>query len=78
MVGQSCGPEGQKSFKIFIDKAFGGVTSMICPRNIFPPTGNICKKALPPRGTKAKGKLTENAISKYITSYFSFLFANST
>jgi len=78
MIGESCGSGGQESFKTFVDKAFGGVTSMICPKNIFPSTGIICKKALPPRGTKAKGKFSDNPISKYISSYFSFLFANTT
>ncbi|CAG2100908.1 unnamed protein product, partial [Medioppia subpectinata] len=78
MIGHSCGSEGQKNFKNLIDKAFGGITTMICPRNFFPPTGNICKKSLPPRGFKAKGRLSDNPISKYVTSYFSFLFSNTT
>ncbi|XP_054164088.1 uncharacterized protein LOC128961798 [Oppia nitens] len=75
MIGQSCGADSEKNFKMFIDKAFGGITTMICPRNFFPPTGVICKKSLPPRGTRAKGKADDNAITKYIASYFSFLFS---
>ena len=78
MIGQSCGADGQKNFKTFIDKAFGGITTMICPRNFFPPTGNICKRSLPPRGSRPKSKLAENGLTKYILTYFSFLFSNTT
>ena len=73
LIVTSCGAEGKKAFRSFLDRAFGGVTTLFCPRTVFPPTGNICKKALPAKGTKPKGKSSDNPFSKYITSYFSFL-----
>jgi len=45
LISQSCGSEAQHSFNMFIQKVFGGLTTMICPRNVFPPTANICKKS---------------------------------
>jgi len=76
LVSKECGPEPVTSMKAFVEKALGGINAMVCPRNIFPPDSQTCKKALPPPGTKAKGKRSDNPISKYISSYFGFLFSS--
>jgi len=72
-----CGEEAKASFITFTDKAFGGLSSTICPSKIFNPKAKICKKALPPAGTKPKGKSSENPVSRYLSAYFAFLFQPS-
>src|SRR5699024_7207293 len=58
MISEQCGDESSHRFQSFLEKTFGGIASVMCPRNIFPPTGKVCKQALPPRGTKPRGKIS--------------------
>lgn len=76
MVTDSCGAHSQERFKQFLDRTFGGVSNVLCPTNIFPSTGKICKQSLPPRGSKPRGKVSDNIIGKYLNSYLSFIFNN--
>jgi len=74
-IGDSCGAKGKDEFEKFVQKMFGGMTKRMCPNDIFVPTSNTCTKALPAKGTKPKGKKSENAVSKYVAGFASFLFA---
>lgn len=76
-IGEHCGEESTHRFGSFLDKTFGGFASVMCPRNIFPPTGKVCKQALPPIGTKPRGKISDHFIGKYLNSYLSFIFNNA-
>ncbi|KAI2811512.1 hypothetical protein RDWZM_003707 [Blomia tropicalis] len=77
MITEKCGVESSERFSSFLEKTFGGFASVMCPRNIFPPTGKVCKQALPPRGTKPRGKISDNFIGKYLNTYLSFIFNNA-
>jgi len=76
-ITAKCGDESRDAFITFTEKAFGGLSSTICPKKIFEPKSKLCKKALPPAGTKPKGKSSDNPISRYLSAYFAFLFQPS-
>lgn len=76
-IEEECGTDSATRFGSFLEKTFGGVASVMCPRNIFPPTGKVCKQSLPPVGTKPRGKVSDHFIGRYLNSYLSFLFNNA-
>lgn len=74
MVTKECGKEAQESFADFVGESFGTMAKMMCPNNMFATKTELCKELLPKEGTKGKGKIGDNALTKYVTSLFSFLF----
>lgn len=74
LITSECGKEAYNSFNTFIGDSFGTITHMACPRSEFSSRGDLCKALLPKDDVKAKGKLGDNALTKYVTSLFSFLF----
>lgn len=74
LIAKECGKEAVDSFQLFVGDAFGTVTKMMCPQSLFATKKNICKDVLPKEGTVSKGKLGDNALTKYVVSTFSFLF----
>jgi len=74
MVEDKCGKEAIKQYSNFLNGVFGTLTNMACPKDLFPVESAQCKKYRPAPGTKAKGTVGDNALTKYITSMFSFLF----
>jgi hypothetical protein len=77
MTKNQCGVEADKALRNFIGKSFGTMTNLMCPKDLFKHDSEACKQALknrPPPGSKPKNNLRENAITKYATSFFSFLF----
>lgn len=74
LITKECGKEGYESFTTFIGESFGTLTHMACPKSQFSTKTEVCKDLLPTEGVKAKGKLGDNALTKYVTSLFSFLF----
>jgi len=76
LISEECGKEAVDAYQGFLGNAFGTLTNMACPADLFPPESEACKKVKPVPG-KAKGKLGENALTKYVTSMFSFLFVTS-
>jgi len=74
MIKDKCGDEAIKQFQNFMGGLTGTITNMACPKDLFPLTGDECKKLAIVPGTKAKGKLGDNAMTKYVTSLFSFMF----
>jgi hypothetical protein len=74
MIKTECGDQAVESFTAFLGQSFGTLTNMACPKNLFPVDSDTCKKAKVVPGTKNRGKLGDNALTKYVTSMFSFLF----
>lgn len=74
MVTKECGKEAYDNFSDFVGESFGTLTKMVCPNNMFATRTDICKELLPKEGTVAKGQIGDNALTKYVTSLFSFLF----
>jgi len=74
MVKDKCGDKAIKNYQKFLGGVFGTLTGMACPADMFPVESDQCKRLKPVPGTKAKGKLGDNALTKYVTSMFSFLF----
>jgi len=74
MIKGACGTQAVESFTAFLGQSFGTLTNMACPKNLFPVESDTCKKVKVVPGTKSKGKLGDNALTKYVTSMFSFLF----
>lgn len=74
LIKKECGEQGKTSMHNFIDKAFGGLTNMICSSTAFDPTSQRCTSLYAANGVKPKGKLSDNPVTKYIASYFGFLF----
>jgi len=77
MIKEQCGAAALESYQAFLGEAFGTLTTMACPVDLFPVESNTCKKLRVVPGTKSKGKLGDNALTKYVTSMFSFLFITS-
>ena len=75
MVTKECGKDAQESFNDFVGESFGTLTKMVCPNNMFATRAEVCKELLPKEGAVVKkGKVGDNAMTKYVTSLFSFLF----
>lgn len=77
LITAACGQPAVEAFTSFLGESFGTLTNMACPADLFPVESNTCKKLRIVPGTKAKGKLGDNALTKYVTSLFSFLFITS-
>lgn len=73
-IGDACGQQSRERFSDFAERTFGGLTGVLCPRNVFPSSSKVCKAALPPPGTRPRGKVTDNFIGRYLNNYLSFLF----
>jgi hypothetical protein len=74
LIKGQCGAQALDSFTAFLGQSFGTLTNMACPKDLFPVSSDTCKKVKVVPGTKSKGKLGDNALTKYVTSMFSFLF----
>lgn len=74
-INDACGDKAKVEFEKFVTKMLGSMTRRTCPADVFDPNTESCVKAMPPKGTKPKGKKSDNAISKYIAGFASFLFA---
>src|SRR5699024_5822122 len=74
MVTKECGKDAYESFSEFVGESFGTLTKMVCPHDLFATRTELCKELLPKEGTVAKGQIGDNALTKYVTSMFSFLF----
>jgi len=75
MTNDKCGEAADKALRNFIGKSFGTLTNLMCPKDLFPAGGKECANVKVEKGSKpAKNNLRENAITKYATSFFSFLF----
>jgi hypothetical protein len=74
LIEQHCGAEAIKQYDNFMGGLTGTLSNMACPSDLFPIEGDECKKYTIVPGTIAKGKLGENAMTKYVTSLFSFMF----
>jgi hypothetical protein len=77
LIQTSCGSEAVAAYKGFLGNSFGTLTNMACPADLFAPESEQCQKVKPKAGTKAKGKVGDNALTKYVTSMFSFLFVTN-
>jgi len=77
LIMDECGQPAIDAFEGFLGNSFGTLTNMACPAELFPAESDTCKKAKPAPGVKAKGKLGDNALTKYVTSMFSFLFVTN-
>jgi hypothetical protein len=74
LIKDKCGEKAITNYKKFMNGVFGTLTNMACPADLFPSESEQCQKLKPAPGTKAKGKVGDNALTKYVTSMFSFLF----
>jgi hypothetical protein len=74
MIKAECGEQAIKHYKSFLSGAVGTLSDMACPKDLFKSESEQCVKLRPVPGTKSKGKLGDNAMTKYVTSMFSFLF----
>ena len=74
IVTKECGNEASNSYDGFIGESFGTIARMVCPVNLYNTKVSQCKAVLPKEGTIGKGQLGDNALTKYVTSLFSFLF----
>lgn len=74
MIETSCGANAIKQYDNFMGGLTGTLSNMACPKDLFPVVGEQCKKYKIVPGTKSKGKLGDNAMTKYVTSLFSFMF----
>ena len=74
MIEDKCGANAIKQYQNFMGGVTGTLTNMACPKDLFPLNSKECVSYKPKPGTKAKGKMGDNALSKYITSLFSFMF----
>ncbi|XP_054165747.1 uncharacterized protein LOC128963268 [Oppia nitens] len=74
MIKDKCGDLAIKNYGKFMGGVFGTLTNMACPVDLFPAESDQCQKLKPVPGTKAKGKIGDNALTKYVTSLFSFMF----
>ena len=76
-VTAACGKEAFDSFEQYILNTFGGFNGQICPEDVFAVGSNTCIKALPPPGTKSKGKLSDNPLTQFMSINFGFLFSKA-
>src|SRR5699024_5564976 len=74
LVTKECGKDAYEAFSEFVGESFGTLTKMVCPHDMFATRTELCKELLPKEGKLAKGKAGDNALTKYVTSLFSFLF----
>ncbi|CAG2166054.1 unnamed protein product [Oppiella nova] len=74
LIKEQCGENAIKNYKKFMGGVMGTLTDMACPADLFPAESDQCQKLKPAPGTKPKGKVGDNALTKYVTSMFSFLF----
>lgn len=74
IVIKECGKEAHDSYDGFVGESFGTIARMVCPVNAYSTKAEQCKAVLPKEGTVGKGQLGDNALTKYVTSLFSFLF----
>ncbi|KAH9415226.1 hypothetical protein DERP_006318 [Dermatophagoides pteronyssinus] len=74
LITKECGNDAVDVYGDFVGEAFGTLTKMICPAKFFASKKNNCKDVLPKDDVIAKGKLGDNALTKYVVSLFSFLF----
>jgi len=75
MISKECGKEAVDSFADFVGESFGTMAKMVCPGNLYTVKSDVCKQLLPPIGTIVKKNQSgDNALTKYVTSLFSFLF----
>jgi len=74
LITEECGPEAVKAMNTFTERTLGGSAGRICPRDMFDPPSDVCKEAMPPHGTIAKGKLADNPIGKYVLNYMNIIF----
>jgi len=74
LIKEKCGENAIKNYKKFMGGVMGTLTDMACPADLFPAESDQCQKLKPAPGTKPKGKVGDNALTKYVTSMFSFLF----
>ncbi|XP_074601462.1 uncharacterized protein LOC141855353 [Brevipalpus obovatus] len=74
LIEKECTEKGKIAMQNFIDKAFGGLTNLICSSNAFDPASQRCTSLYAAPGARPKGKLSDNPVTKYIASYFGFLF----
>jgi hypothetical protein len=74
LVNKACGSDAQESLKDFMKKTFGVSINMICPRSMFDPKSEACTSVLPGPNEKAKGKLSDNPLGKYMLNYMNYIF----
>ena len=74
MIESNCGANAIKQYENFMGGITGTLTNMACPKDLFPESSKECQKFKLAPGTKAKGTVGDNALTKYITSLFSFMF----
>jgi len=77
LILENCGQPAVEAYKGFLGNAFGTLTNMACPAELFQAESETCLKIKPVPGTKSRGKLGDNALTKYVTSMFSFLFVTT-
>lgn len=61
-------------FLTIFSLSLSGLTNLICSSTAFDPTSKRCSALYATPGTKPQGKLSDNPVTKYIASYFGFLF----
>ncbi|XP_074598141.1 uncharacterized protein LOC141852884 [Brevipalpus obovatus] len=76
MTTKECSGAGKEALNAFMEKAFAGLSNMVCKQPDFVFTTDRCKSLYPPEGTVVTNKNTKNPISKYLTSYLGFLLSN--
>lgn len=76
-VSTACGKDAYDAFEQYILNTFGGFNGQICPEDVFSINSQTCSKALPPPGSKSKGKLSDNPLTQYISIYAGFLFGKA-
>jgi hypothetical protein len=73
MTSKKCQGAGRDALYAFMEKAFSGLSDMVCKQDEFTFTSDRCKALYPADGTTVDPTKTDNPITKYLTSYFRFL-----
>ncbi|KAI1293778.1 hypothetical protein HDE_06525 [Halotydeus destructor] len=74
LIVEKCSKKAVDAMSSLVENAFGNGLNLICPKSMFNPRGELCKKVLPPLGAKPKTKLSANPLGKYFLGYVGFIF----
>ncbi|XP_015789285.1 uncharacterized protein LOC107366215 [Tetranychus urticae] len=73
MTAEKCQGAGREAMNNFMEKAFTGLSDMVCKQDDFLFSSDRCKALYPAAGTLVDPKKSTNPITKHLTSYFRFL-----
>lgn len=73
-IDSKCTEGAREAMTEFLQNGFGAQSDMLCKNELFDFKKEGCTKLFPPANVKAKGKYSDNPLTKYIATYFGFLF----